>query len=72
MDITNFMTWFINQIINIFTFIFNLLDSIEFMGTTLLKVILFIQILAIIIKILLTVSKNTGSNIERVNRKDEK
>ena len=42
------------------------------MGTSLLKVILFTQILAIIVKILLTVSKNTGNYIERVNKKNEK
>ena len=72
MDITNFMTWFINQIINMLSKILNILNGIEFMGTSLLKVILFVQILAIIIKILLTVSKNTGSYIERVNKKNEK
>lgn len=72
MDITNFMTWFINQVINLLSYIFNLLNNIKFMGTSLLKVILTVQILAIIIKILLTISENTGGYIERVDKKIKK
>ena len=70
MNITNFITWFINQVIIIFSKVFNLLNSIECLGTSLLKVILFIQILAIIIKLLLTISNNTGSYIERADIKN--
>lgn len=71
MDITNFMTWFIDQFINIISYVFNLLNSIQFMGTSLLKVILFVQILTITIKILLTISQNSGSYLERSNKRND-
>lgn len=60
MDITEFMTWFLSQVLQLFTKIFNLLDSIQFMGTSLLKVILTILILSVLIPVILTISKSTN------------
>ena len=48
-DITSFMTWFLNQVISIFSYVFSTLNSITFMGTSLLKVLLTITILGAIL-----------------------
>lgn len=69
MDITEFMTWWLSQVLQLFTKIFNLLDSIQFMGTSLLKVILTILILTVLIPVILTISKSTnfiGSKAEQI------
>lgn len=58
MDITSFMTWFISQVVSIFSFMFTTLDSITFMGTSLLKVILTILILGSLLSVVLTLSKS--------------
>ncbi len=74
MDITNFMQWFIDQIVNMFTYFFNLLDSITFMGTSLLRVIITISILIPLMSVLLTISKNGSirvSKSERVRERSE-
>ena len=60
MDITEFMTWWLSQVLQLFTKIFNLLDNIQFMGTSLLKVILTILILSVLIPVILTISKSTN------------
>lgn len=60
MDITEFMTWWLSQVLQLFTKIFNLLDSIQFMGTSLLKVVLTILILSVLIPVILTISKSTN------------
>lgn len=57
-DITNFMTWFLNQIISIFSQAFNILDSIKFLGTSLLQVIIAINVIAIILKVFLSIQPN--------------
>lgn len=69
MDITEFMTWFLSQVLQLFTKIFNLLDSIQFMGTSLLKVILTILILSVLIPVILTISRSTnfiGSKADKI------
>lgn len=58
MDITNFMSWFINQVVNMFTWFFGILDSITFAGTSLLKVCITVSILGILIPVLLTIAQN--------------
>ena len=60
MDISNFINWFINQVINIFSWAFNLLDSITFNGTSLLKVIVTIIIIGVLIPVILTISQNVS------------
>lgn len=69
MDITDFITWFINQVVRIFTWFFTTLDSITFAGTSLLRVSITITILVPLVGILLTIASNPsirGSRSERV------
>lgn len=63
MDITNFMTWFIEQTLSIFSYTFNTLNSITFGGTSLLKVIIFINVIIPFLYVVLTIPKNGGSAI---------
>jgi len=72
MDISNFINWFINQVINIFSWAFNLLDSITFNGTSLLKVIITIIIIGVLIPVILTISQNVsviGQRSEKIKEK---
>lgn len=61
MDITNFMTWFVSQVVRIFTFVFNTLNNITFGGTSLLKVIIFINIIVPFLYIIVTIPIGAGS-----------
>lgn len=74
MDITNFMTWFINQVVSIFKKTFNILDSITFSGISLLDLIITIVILTALIGVLITVVQNVGINLqsERSDKSDKK
>lgn len=65
MDITNFITWFISQVVKIFTWLFNLLDSITFSGTSLLRVIITIIIISVLLPVILTIGKNSRVIAER-------
>lgn len=65
MDITNFMEWFIGQVVNMFTSIYNTLDNITFMGTSLLKVSLTIMILGALLTTLLTIANSNIANAEK-------
>lgn len=58
MDISYFMTWFVAQVVTIFTFCYTTLDSIEFGGTSLLKVIIFINIIVPFLYLVLTIPHN--------------
>lgn len=51
-DITTYMTQIFNQIISLITWVFNELNSIEFMNTTLLKFMVGISLIGIFITIL--------------------
>lgn len=68
MDITNFMTWFIQQVVKIFTFVYSTLAGITFMGTNLLQVILTITILGAILPVFLTIVNTQTINTERRER----
>lgn len=75
MDISNFMSWFITQVVNIFKWFFNLLDSITFGGTSLLKVLVTIVILVPLISVVLTINQNVnviGNRSERFRNKKER
>lgn len=80
MDITEFMTWFINEIIKLFTGIFNLINNITFAGTSLLKVIITIGILGALIPIILTIApsgsfsrgESAGRDIKRAREKEQR
>lgn len=75
MDISNFMIWFITQVVNIFKWFYNLLDSITFGGTSLLKVLVTIVILVPLISVVLTINQNLnviGNRSERIRNKKER
>ncbi len=75
MDISNFMSWFVNQVVNMFSWFFETLDSITFAGTSLLKVSVTIVILVPLVGVFLTLSKNlnvTSGKSERVSDKNDK
>lgn len=72
MDITNFMTWFITQVINMFKTIFTTLDDITFSGTSLLKIIITISILSALIPVLLTIVKSSRVTAERSSKVSSK
>lgn len=66
MDITDFMTWFINLFVNFLKYIYNTLDSITFAGTSLLKFSIFVVLIFPIITILFTLvsNKNIYNNVK--------
>lgn len=68
MDISNFISWFLNQVRFIFTWVFSTLDNIQFLGTSLLKFILIIFIISVLIPIILTISKSSSSLVSRSER----
>ncbi len=75
MDISNFMSWFITQVVNIFKWFYNLLNSITFGGTSLLKVLVTIVILVPLISVVLTINQNVnviGNRSERIRNKKER
>lgn len=75
MDISNFLSWFITQVVNIFKWFYNLLDSITFGGTSLLKVLVTIVILVPLISVVLTINQNLnviGNRSERIRNKKER
>lgn len=74
LDITEFITWFINQVIYIIGEAFTLLDNIQIAGTSLLKIMIVIFIIGTILPVLLTLTKGiTETSIsygyKRSNRK---
>lgn len=75
MDISNFMSWFISQVLSIFTKCYTILDNIQFAGTSLLKVIVTILILVPLLGVILTLSQSVsvvGQKSERIREKRER
>lgn len=68
-NITPFMTWWVNIVINTLTKLFNMLDSFEFMGTTLLEVTISIVIISAMLPILLTIANTTRISVEKAERR---
>lgn len=71
-DISDFISWFIGQVVDMFGEIYSILDSITFAGTSLLKVLLTILILGSLLGVILTFSKSVnfvGSRSEKVKNK---
>lgn len=55
MDISSFMSWFIQQVVRIFTYTYTTLNNITFAGTSLLKVIIFINIIIPFLYLVITI-----------------
>lgn len=71
MDISDFMGWFFDQVVTIFSFVYNTLDSITFFNTSLLKVSVTILIFSALIPVLFTIATThrvNGSKSERVKK----
>lgn len=68
MDISNFMSWFMCQVVNMFSWVFGTLDSITFAGTSLLKVSVTIVILVPLVGVLLTLTKNSSISVSKSER----
>lgn len=71
-DITSFMTWWLNQVVSIFTFTYSTLNDITFMGTSLFKVILTIGILGALLPVILTLVQRQSIGAERRSRERSK
>ncbi|MDE5889051.1 MAG: hypothetical protein K2H20_03430 [Bacilli bacterium] len=54
MDISNFMSWFLNMFLGIIKFIYDTLDSITFSGVSLLQYFITVLVLIPILTILFT------------------
>lgn len=76
MDISKFFTWFLDEVVKLFVFVFNLLDRITFAGVSLLQFILWCLILSAIIPIVFSIARTqSGSmhrSVESHNRKVQK
>lgn len=73
-DITDFMTWFVSSVVDMFSELFSILDSITFAGTSLLRVMLTILILGSLIGVILTIGQSfnyLGNRSERIISKQE-
>lgn len=69
MNISNFMTWFIQQFINIGTNMLSILDNIQIMGNvTLMDFIITIMIISAFLEVLITIP-NTANRIEKRHEK---
>lgn len=73
-DITDFMTWFVSSVVDMFSELFSILDSITFAGTSLLRVMLTLLILGSLIGVILTIGQSfnvLGNRSERIISKQE-
>lgn len=72
-DISNFISWFIQQFINIGTQVINILDNIViYGGVTLLDFIIAITILGMFLSIILAIPQNAMHKVERIGRERKK
>ena len=71
MDITDFITFFVNSIKDIVAYCFTWLDSITFMGTSLLRYSIGLIILSMVIEIMLTLVKTRSIKESRPGTKKE-
>ena len=69
-DITDFMSWFVSEVVDMFSELFSILDGITFAGTSLLKVILTLLILGALLPVILTFARSLSSNLSRSERSD--
>lgn len=67
-DITSFMNWFLDQVIKIFTFVFNTLDSITFWGFSLLDFIIGISVIGAMLTVLFTFAPSTSKMVTMSDR----
>lgn len=74
-DITSFMTWWVSNIINMIGYCWNTLDSIQFAGTSILRVLIWCVILGALFKVTLTIPQRItqiGSERRKEHKNDNK
>lgn len=68
-DISSFITWFIQQVVNIGTKAIEIIDSIIiYEGVTLLDFIIAIAILGMFLTIILAIPQNAMNKVEKIGR----
>lgn len=75
MDISNFMAWFIAQVVRLVTFFFSLLANVTFLGTSLMRLIVDLLILGVVLDVLIVSVKSRSvrdvSGDDKKNKKGE-
>lgn len=72
-DISNFISWFIQQVVNIGTKTIAIIDSIViYQGVTLLDFIIAIILLGMFLTIILAVPQNAMNKVEKIGRERKK
>lgn len=65
-DISNFITWFITQVVNIGTRCINLIDNIKIYNTvSILDLTITIVIIGMFLELILTIPQNSMSKAEK-------
>ena len=73
MNISSFISWFIQQFVNIGTQIINVLDAIIIYGNvSLLDFIIAITILGMFLSLILTIPQNAMHKIEKIGKERKK
>ena len=73
MNISNFISWFIQQFVNIGTKIINILDGIIIYGSvSLLDFIIAITILGMFLSLILTIPQNAMHKVEKIGKERKK
>ena len=75
MDISYFIEWFFLRVCTIFARCFDILDSVTFMGTSLLRLSITIIIFSVLIPVILTIGQSTailGQKSERIHDRKER
>lgn len=74
MDITNFMSWFLDKCLYFFTFVYDTFDSITFLNISLLDYCIAIILIPIGVSILIAIAKNPpiNKNTREERKKSEK
>lgn len=68
-DISSFISWFIQQVVNIGTKTIEIIDSIViYQGVTLLDFIIAIAILGMFLTIILAIPQNAMNKVEKIGR----
>lgn len=70
MDITNFMSWFLNYSLVLFKFFYDILDYITFFNISLLDYCIAIILIPVGVSILIAIAKNPS--IEKNTHRKEK
>lgn len=74
-DISDFMVWFLAQMLRLFTYCIGLLGSITFLGTSLLEVIIYTLLIGVALDIIVVSVRSRSvrdvSKDDKKNRKEE-